>query len=370
MTDAAPTRRECDRALKLTPASSIAPRPIRWAWPWRVPIGELTLTAGYAGTGKSTFLMWFTAAVTRGTLGGEWSRPRNVAICAAEDSWDRAIVPRLIAAGADLGRVFRVDVDMDDDGDTQISLPRDLILLGEMIGRSDVAVVVVDPVLSFLSDDLDSYKSKEIRRMLEPLRDLADRTNSVVLGNVHFNKSAGTDPLLKIAGASAFGEVCRAALSFMKDDNNNTFIMSQIKNNLGPHDLPSMLYTLEPVTIPTEEGPTEVTRFVLGDETARTPNELLGGVGGVDGTDRDLAGEVILATLAESDAAWEQLVAAIEAEGPSGRTGERARTDLKKAGLIASVRGGPGQPFVWTLTEKGRARIRGWGYGEVGEVAE
>ena len=43
------------RELLLTPASAIAPRPVRWLWADRLPLGALTVAAGREGTGKSQF---------------------------------------------------------------------------------------------------------------------------------------------------------------------------------------------------------------------------------------------------------------------------------------------------------------------------
>jgi hypothetical protein len=63
-------------------------------------------TAGREGTGKSSFAIWLTAQVTRGTLPGSLTR-RGVIYIAVEDSWKFTIVPRLMAAGADLHRVYR-----------------------------------------------------------------------------------------------------------------------------------------------------------------------------------------------------------------------------------------------------------------------
>ena len=37
--------------------------------------------------------------------------PRAVLVCATEDSWEHTIVPRLIAADADLTFVYRVEVE-------------------------------------------------------------------------------------------------------------------------------------------------------------------------------------------------------------------------------------------------------------------
>jgi hypothetical protein len=52
--------------------------------------------------------------ITRGTLPGEfYGEPKSVLVAAAEDSWSQTIVPRLIAADADLDRVFRESAERD-----------------------------------------------------------------------------------------------------------------------------------------------------------------------------------------------------------------------------------------------------------------
>jgi hypothetical protein len=106
-----PASEEPKRRLRLTPLSAIKPRPVRWAWTDRIPAGELTLTPGRGGLGKSTFHAWIIAHLTRGTLPGvHFGKAKPCIIAASEDSYDRTIVPRLIAAGADMDLVYRVDV--------------------------------------------------------------------------------------------------------------------------------------------------------------------------------------------------------------------------------------------------------------------
>ena len=95
------------RKLVLTPASEIEPEPVVWAWEddgaGRIPAGSLGLFAGREGTGKSSFLIWLSAQITKGTLPGSFKGgPRGVIYVAVEDSWKYTIVPRLMAAGADL----------------------------------------------------------------------------------------------------------------------------------------------------------------------------------------------------------------------------------------------------------------------------
>jgi hypothetical protein len=91
------------RRIILTPADDIKSRRVKWLWQDRLAVGILGLLAGREGLGKSSFGYWLAARISRGQLPGEYhNQPRAVLICAAEDSWEQTIKPRLIAAGADL----------------------------------------------------------------------------------------------------------------------------------------------------------------------------------------------------------------------------------------------------------------------------
>jgi len=342
------------RRIKLATAATIKPRPVWWHWQDRIPIGEITLTPGLGGVGKSTFHAWIIAQTTRGTLPGvNQGNPRPAIICAAEDSWERSIVPRLIAAGANLELVYRAEVVTDEGHETRLTLPADTDELAQIIKETGAAVISLDPLLSTIDGAIDSYKSREVREALEPLRGIADETDSVILGNAHFNKATGADPLIRISGSAAFGEVCRAAIAFARDDTTGTYVLSQVKNNLGRLDLPSLTYWLEPVEIPTDEGPSQVARFVLGEETSRSVKDVLSYQADNDRTDREIARDMILTLLAEEPLGAKELTAKLKEEGLSQRTIERARADLKKEDLIDYLPGGRGRGgFVWQLTEK------------------
>src|SRR5829696_653706 len=107
-------------------AADVAPEPIQWLWPGRVAIGKQTIIAGEAGLGKSQIVSATAAAIT---TGGDWPCGEgraplgNVIILSAEDGVADTIVPRLIAAGADLERVFLVTAVRTIDGNGR-TLPR------------------------------------------------------------------------------------------------------------------------------------------------------------------------------------------------------------------------------------------------------
>lgn len=267
------------RRLILTAASTFKARRTLWLWDTtgpgqtptsqgRIPMGALTIGAGAPGIAKSQAAIWLVAEVTQGTLPGEFfGKPRSVIYCATEDSWEQTIVPRLMAAGADMTRVFHVGVSEDNDRQARLSLPDDVDALGEECDTYGVALIIADPLISFLADSIDDYREREVRKALEPLMAMADRHIVTVYGLAHFTKNGGSDPLSRIHGSGAFGRVVRAAIAFTKTEDGG-FVMSQVKNNLGRTDMPSFSYTVQDATVYDEDGGAIYTsRFVLGEES-------------------------------------------------------------------------------------------------------
>ncbi len=178
--------------LRLTAAADITPMSQSWLWHPYIPLGALTLLAGREQVGKSTCSLALAADVTQGRLAGEYlSRPRSVVVVATEDSWETTIVPRLMAAGADLTRVFKLSAvsSFDKDQEGVVNLPDDLTDFEHLITDNDIAFVVLDPLMSRLSDKLDTHRDGSVRRGLEPLVGVAQRTEAALLGLIHVNKT-------------------------------------------------------------------------------------------------------------------------------------------------------------------------------------
>lgn len=247
------------RSVTLTPASTITVRPVRWLWQDRIAVGTLALIGGREGIGKSTVAYAKAADITRGRLPGVYfGQPRAVIVAATEDSWEHTIVPRLMAAGADLTRVFRVDVSTSDGIDTTLVLPQDLYALERAVDEVGAALILLDPLMSRLDSRLDTHKDADVRRALEPLVAIANRTHAAILGVIHVNKSTSTDALTLLMGSRAFTAVARAVLFVMLDpDDDGVRLMGEEKNNLGAtNGLPTLAFRIESAHVAdTDEGP-------------------------------------------------------------------------------------------------------------------
>lgn len=353
------------RRIVLKPASAIKPRRVVWAWDTsplgagpaemqgRFPVGSLVIGAGRAGIGKSQFAAWLVAMITLGLLPGCWyGRPRSVIYAATEDSWTMTIVPRLIAAGADLDRVFRIDVIDDEDLHARLTLPRDTAALSGVIDEYDVGLVVLDPLLSMIDSGVNDYRAREVRDALEPVVAIADKTRCIVFGLAHFSKATGSDPLNLISGSAAFGQLIRAAVAFARDEeaDGETFVLSQIKNNLGRENLPSLSYIIQPATVETDEGDAYVSRFhFTGEESAKSVRELLAGAGGDphSAEDQSDAAEWLRSFLAEGELPVLDVLKAGDKVGFSKDVLKRAKKKAKaKSRKSKSMEGGP---WVWYL---------------------
>lgn len=101
-------------AAILTPYSAIDAKLTRWAWQDRIPMGALALLTGSEGLGKTALGLALVAQLTRGELPGDLhGTPVKVALLTPEDDAGATIRKRLDAAGADVSRVFDMQMKKD-----------------------------------------------------------------------------------------------------------------------------------------------------------------------------------------------------------------------------------------------------------------
>lgn len=275
--------------LSAVAASGMGMRAAKWLYRQRIPAGAITLLAGREGIGKSTISYDFVDRVTRGELDGRYlGIPRGVAVVASEDAWAEVIIPRLVAARADLDRVFRIDARSESGGTDSIIVPVDLPELGRLCKAHDIALLVLDPVMSVLDSSIDTHKDREVRRALDPLSEFAARSGVAVLGLIHVNKSGTSDPLNSIMGSRAFAAVARSVLYCIADpeaeDGQERYLLGHPKSNLGPKQ-PSIGYhlieakiELDPADVePGDDAVILTSRVVWDGEDERTVGEIMEG---------------------------------------------------------------------------------------------
>jgi hypothetical protein len=282
-------------------ASEVLLQPVKWIWDGRIAKGKHTCIAGEPGTGKSQLSMFITAQVTMGGLWpcGEGRAPQgSVVILSAEDGAADTIVPRLHAAGADCGRVQIIRAVKEGEDRRGFNLQRDLVLLERECERlGDTSLIIMDPVSSYLGKT-DSHKNAEVRSVLEPIGEFADRLGIAVLSVTHFSKSgagSATKALHRFIGSIAFVGAPRIALAVIEED--GRYLLLHAKNNL--HAPPAGLaykvqsHVLEPSMI-------ETSRIVFeGGHVAISADDAINAKRGRDAPERDAAEDFLKQLLAK-----------------------------------------------------------------------
>lgn len=238
------------QGVTMLTAADIAPEPIRWYWPGYLAAGKLHLLAGSPGTGKTTTALAFAATMSAGGLwpdGAECPK-RRVVIWSGEDDSNDTLVPRLIAAGADLNYVHFVGpIARGGQADRfDPALHMDL-LQRELASMSGVGLLILDPIVSVVAGD--SHKGAEVRRHLDPLVRLGGHVGCAILGITHFSKnSSERDTVDRVLGSVAFAAATRLILVCVKkeveDSEAALHYLLREKSNIG-RDRDGFSYRLE-----------------------------------------------------------------------------------------------------------------------------
>jgi KaiC/GvpD/RAD55 family RecA-like ATPase len=311
-------------------ADAIEPREIQWLWPGRVALGKLLLIAGDPGLGKSLFTLDMAARVSRGAtwpVDRTQSATGSVLIVSAEDDAADTIVPRLIAAGADLAKVHILDHvrELAKDGelhDRELSLERDIEAIEKRVAElGDCRLVIVDPISAYLGR-IDSHRNSDVRSILAPLSKLAQRLSVAIAAVTHLNKGAGSSAAYRVTGSIAFTAAVRASLLVVKDkDDPLRRLVLPGKNNLGPDNLGGLAYSVEqnPAGKPYLEWEPEPVA-VSADEALEDQDHKQGRL--------DDAKDFLTDELALGPVEVKVLQKSSKAAGFSWRTIERAKKDL------------------------------------------
>lgn len=252
--------------------ADVQPQQIQWLWPGRLALGKLVIIAGDPGLGKSLLTANIAATVSQGRAwphGSTNSAVGSVILLSAEDDPGDTIRPRLDAADANCNRIHVLQAIYEESEEgkaTQrtFSLQRDLPVVEELLNSlNDCRLVVIDPISAYL-DGAESHNNTDVRGMLAPLADLANRHKVTVLMVQHMNKNNAGSAMYRAMGSIAFVAAARSAYLVTKDANNPDIrLVLPVKNNLAK-DTTGLAYTIVPAenqapTIRWEPEPVTVT---------------------------------------------------------------------------------------------------------------
>lgn len=169
--------------LGIDSLATVEPVQVEWLWYPYIPIGRLTLVEGDGDQGKSYFTCAIAAGLTLGVLpGGErLPGPRNVLILASEDRADDTIVPRIIALGGDKTKIFHWPVLFPFDR-------KGIERLSEACSILDPSLVIIDPILGYISASVDINSATSVRPVFDQLGKVAEKHKIALLNIRHHGK--------------------------------------------------------------------------------------------------------------------------------------------------------------------------------------
>ena len=221
--------------------STVQSESVEWLWEKRIALGKITIFASDPGKGKSLASNDISARISRGGSfpDGTPAVQGDALFLTAEDGRADTIRPRLEAHGADLARVHFISgtqVTRPDgsSAESHFNLERDIEKLDEAIAAlPELRLLVIDPINAYMGLT-DTHRDSDVRRILTPLAELAERRRVAVILIMHLKKSE-TSAMLAVSGSIGFVAAARCVWGFGEDPTLPGYrIMVPIKNSLAP----------------------------------------------------------------------------------------------------------------------------------------
>jgi rubrerythrin len=257
-------------------ANTVTMKPTQWLWRNHLAMGMLSMLDGDPENGKSTIVA---DAAGRITTGRPWPdgtpcAKGGVILVGAEDSLEQVLVPRMVAAGADLSQILTISMISDGEGGTRMpSLPEDVQMFKATIQRMDARLLVLDPVMPYISLALNANADKDVRQALTPLVDMLATTNCACWALRHLSKNDKVaNAIYRGLGSIAFNGVARSGMTVAKDkEDAGAFVFMVHMNNVGVKPR-ARRYRIEGVDL--GKG-IETSRIVWGEESDHSADEML-----------------------------------------------------------------------------------------------
>jgi putative DNA primase/helicase len=228
---------------------ALMPRAVEWLWAGRIARGKLTVIVGPADTKKSLLAAWIAATIT---TGGEWpddgggcAEAGNVLFLQGEDDFHDTTLPRLIAAGTEVGtkpvltggpfltivpQVARLSL-----RETLAQLDRD-----GFWNTKSLRLLLIDPFNAFA----EGQQSHLMGTALQNLVDLAAQQRIAIVLVHHFGKKLSRTVDAMVFGSSMIRTKARLMLAVQTDpDDPGRSIITGHKANIAARKAEGLIYS-------------------------------------------------------------------------------------------------------------------------------
>lgn len=204
---------------------------VSFLWDPYIPIGKLTLLEGDPGVGKSWIMLAVTTAISKGHGLPPSFGPNEIGyilIASAEDGLADTVKPRLALMQAETSNICALDglFTLDDAG---------FEMLEDYTKQVRPTLVIIDPLVAYLSGEMDINKANQVRYATARLVRLAEKHNLAAVAVRHLTKGSSLKPLYRGLGSIDFTASARSVLLAGHDpERPETGGIVHIKSNLSP----------------------------------------------------------------------------------------------------------------------------------------
>lgn len=224
----------CDD-FEMKSLDDVEERQVEWEVQGVIAKNTVILDAGDGGSGKTYFWCKLASDISSGRctifehdiMGDAFIRDgRKVLFFSSEDAVEEVLKPRLRRHGANMQNIRFID--LKDDRFPFVKF--NSRFLEQLIAHQRPALVIFDPLQSFIPDSVQMSSRNAMRNCLNPLVAICNKYECTVLINVHANKGQGVWGRKRVADSGDIWDIARSVFLFGNVDG-NLFYCSQEKNN-------------------------------------------------------------------------------------------------------------------------------------------
>jgi len=335
--------------------SDVEMEPTEFLWKPYIPKSKLLGIKGDPGGGKTTLLLTIAATFSRGCVpdSSDKCEPLNTLYFSNENDPESQVLPRFIAAGGDVDRLFIVSGAIDEDG-----MPRSFSLadtgpLEDQIREWKIGLAIFDPLQSYLGPKVDMHRANETRPILDGLTAVAKRTGATMIIVRHMAKNtSGRSTNSGLGSVDIIGAIRSELLVGKSPDEPGHWAMIHDKTNVGRAG-DSLRFAIVTEVLKSKKGQDiETAKLEWRGKSDLTSADLRAPEGAKDKNLPERARQWLLAALSKGPRLATQLFDDWAAEsGQNPQTAERTLQNASKALRLAKNKGGNGKhgPMMWQL---------------------
>lgn len=250
--------------------SDIVPKKIKWLWENKIPKAAVTIFVGDPGVRKSFCTLHIAAAVSQGRCFPNCGKPTEqgtVFIMSSEDSQDSTILPRLMAADANLKKIEHIVTTRETTLTGKKRTEEEGKYINNLLGIMDVLEKKIEKIPDFkllIIDTLSSYLGEKRLNAMEDMRCFLDRLseschkhNYAVIVVNHFNKNEEGSAQYRGAGSVGIRGAARAQWGFVLDpqDKERTLMLADKVSNTSTNNMTGLAFHIREVEVIIEGKP-------------------------------------------------------------------------------------------------------------------